>query len=101
MPRGSTAIIITPSVDQEVALVADLLSQRGLRPVLVLLDAATFGGPSGTQSLAEAVTAFGVPVCEVKNGDDLAAALSVDQHALSRPGLVLSHAQFTRRMVRS
>jgi hypothetical protein len=101
MPRGSTAIIVTPSVDQEVALVADLLSQRGLRPVIVLLDAATFGGPSGTRSLADAVTAFGVPVCEVKNGDDLAAALSLELDITVRTGPVLSHAQVTRRMVRS
>jgi uncharacterized protein (DUF58 family) len=98
--RGSTVIIITPSVEQELALVADLLSQRGLRPVIVLLDAATFDGPLGTRSLGDAISGLGVPVCRVKNGDDLAAALSVDLDSLARTGPVLSRFQVTSRLVR-
>jgi uncharacterized protein (DUF58 family) len=101
MPRGSTVVILTPSVEQEVALAADLAAQRGLRPVVVLLDAATFGGRSGTQSLADAITALGVPLCQVKNGDDLSAALSVELGALGRRGPVLSRVHVTGRMVRS
>jgi uncharacterized protein (DUF58 family) len=100
MPRGSTVIIVTASVEQEVALAADLLSQRGLRPVVVLLDAASFGGRSGTRSLEDAITALGVPVCRVKSGDDLAAALSVELGTLARTGPVLSRVQVTGRMVR-
>jgi hypothetical protein len=98
--RGSTVIIVTPSVEQDLALVADLLSQRGLRPVMVLLDAATFGGPSGTRSLGDAISGLGVPVCRVKNGDDLAVALSVDLHTLARTGPVLSQVHVTSRLVR-
>jgi uncharacterized protein (DUF58 family) len=99
--RGSTVIIVTPSANEELALVADLLSRRGLRPVIVLLDAASFGGPGDTKSLADAISGFGVPVCRVKNGDDLAAALSVELDTLARTGPVLSHFQVTSRMVRS
>jgi uncharacterized protein (DUF58 family) len=80
IPRGSTIIMITPSVKREVALAADMLVQRGLRPVVVLLDAASFGGPEGTTDLADAVAALGVPVCVVGKGDDLAASLSFDMN---------------------
>ncbi len=101
MPRGSTVIVVTPSTDDQVALAADLLSQRGLRPVVVLIDAASFGGPSGTAALADALRAVGVPVCRVRNGDDLAMALSLEVDTVSRRGLGLSQAQVAGRMVRS
>jgi len=77
LPRGSTVILITPSVQEEVALAVDVLLRRGLRPVVVLLDAASFGGPSGTADLAAAITALNVPVCQVTNGVDLAMALGM------------------------
>ena len=77
LPRGSTVILITPSIRERVALTVDLLLRRGLRPVVVLLDAASFGGPPGTEALATAVTVLGVPVCQVANGADLGTALSM------------------------
>ncbi len=76
MVRGSTVVLITPSVDKEVALVVDYLSQRGLRPIAVLLNAATFGGRAGSEELAANVHVYGVPVSIVGNGNDLEAALS-------------------------
>lgn len=78
LPRGSTAIVITPSIQEEVALAVDVLVRRGVRPVVVLLEAASFGGPPGTAQLAEAITALGVPVCRVANGEELEKALSHD-----------------------
>ena len=77
LPRGSTVILITPSVQKEVALTVDFLLRRGLRPVIVLLDAASFDGLSGTETLATAITLLGVPVCQVANGADLGIALSM------------------------
>jgi uncharacterized protein (DUF58 family) len=76
--RGSTVILITPSVQREVALAVDILLQRGLRVVVVLLDAASFGGPPGTVELARAIRLQGVPVYRVENGAGLAAALSTE-----------------------
>ena len=78
LPRGSTVILITPSVQRDVALAVDVLLRRGLRPVAVLLDAASFGGAPGTATLAAAVAALDVPVYQVANGDDLSAALSLN-----------------------
>ena len=76
MVRGSTVVLITPSVDREVALVVDYLSQRGLRPVAVLLDAKTFGGRSGCEELAANIRVFGAPVRVVANGSNLETVLS-------------------------
>jgi uncharacterized protein (DUF58 family) len=101
IPRGSTVIVVTPSSGNEVALAVDLLSQRGLRPVVVLIDAASFGGEQGTRRLARAVTTAGVPTFQVGNGDDLATALSVEADSVSRGGPVLSRARVVPRMVRS
>jgi uncharacterized protein (DUF58 family) len=76
LPRGSTVVLITHSVEEEVALTADYLARRGLRPVLVLIDASTFNGPSGTDQLAEMVRFLRIPNRVVHRGDNLAIALS-------------------------
>jgi uncharacterized protein (DUF58 family) len=78
LPRGSTVILITPSTEEDVVTAADFLLRLGLRPVAVLLDAASFGGPPGTDTLARTVAALGVPVCRVANGADLETALSAE-----------------------
>jgi uncharacterized protein (DUF58 family) len=77
LTRGSTVILITPTVREEMALAVDALLQRGLRPVVVLLDAASFGGSPGTADLARAIMAMNVPVCQVANGADLEVTLSI------------------------
>jgi len=76
LQRGSALILITPSVREEVALAVDVLLWRGLRPVVVLLDAASFGGPPGTTALAAAITMLNVPVYQIAKGADLGAVLS-------------------------
>lgn len=78
LPRGSTVICITPSAHEEVYLAVDHLIRLGLRPVVVLIDAVTFGGEQGLQDLAPRLNLLGVPVCHVSNGDDLEKALSDD-----------------------
>ncbi len=76
MVRGSTVVLITPSTSTQVALVVDFLIQRGLRPIVVILDASTFGGNEDTSQLIESVQLLGVPARVVKNGVDLSSALS-------------------------
>jgi uncharacterized protein (DUF58 family) len=86
LPRGSTAILITPSVSNETVLVVDYLSRRGLRPVAVLLDAATFGGEPGTPAVIEQIRLLGLPARRVANGDDLSQALSVELNGTNKNG---------------
>ena len=76
MVRGSTVVLITPSVFREVAFVVDYLIQRGLKPIVILLDAYSFGGSSGTDRLAESIKLLGIPFRIVRNDADLSAALS-------------------------
>jgi uncharacterized protein (DUF58 family) len=78
LPRGSTAILITPSVRNDTVLVADYLSRRGLRPVVVFLDAASFGGEPGTAALIEQIRILGIPTRRIANGDDLGQTLSLE-----------------------
>lgn len=74
MPNGSSALLITPSTDDSILLVTELLQRRGLHPIVILLLAETFGGIAGT--LAEKLALRGVPVCPVQNGANLRDALS-------------------------
>ena len=76
MVRGSTVVLITSSSSREVALIGDFLLQRGLKPIVVLLDALTFGGPPGVEELAQSIKLIGIPYRLVKYDADLSAALS-------------------------
>jgi uncharacterized protein (DUF58 family) len=76
MPFGSSALLITPSVDGNIVLAAELLQRRNLHPIAILLMAETFGGSSGAEALAQKLTARNVPVCRVQNGADLREILS-------------------------
>ena len=76
MVRGSTVVLITPSTFREEALVVDFLMQRGLKPIVVLLDAASFGGAPGTDQLAESIKLLGIPYRIVKKDMEISAALS-------------------------
>lgn len=76
LPRGSTVVIVTPSAAEGVVDIMDILLRRGLRPVAVLLDAATFGGYFSSSHLVSQLKALGVPVLNISYGDELGGALS-------------------------
>jgi uncharacterized protein (DUF58 family) len=77
LPRGSTVVVITPSGSDGVYLTADILRRRGLRPVIVMVDAASFGKPDVSQErLLSTLTALHFTCCQVKDGDDLTEVLS-------------------------
>lgn len=71
LPRGSIAVLITASAQQEISAAADLLIRRDLRPVVVLLAAETFGGYTTVNELVGTLAARRVPVVVVRFGDDL------------------------------
>ena len=76
LPQGSSAILVTPTVRPELLLAVDDLQRRYLHPVVVLLDAETFGGQSGADRLVLSLRERRVPVCLVACNSDLAQALS-------------------------
>ena len=71
-------ILITPSTEREVAVAINHLLRFGHRPVVVLLDAASFDGPQGTAALGMAIAGLGVPVCRVPCDADVGTALSIE-----------------------
>jgi uncharacterized protein (DUF58 family) len=71
LPIGSSVILITPSVKPEVLLAVDDLQRRNLHPMVILLMADSFGGPRGSEKLAQSLMELNVPVCQVVCGEDL------------------------------
>jgi uncharacterized protein (DUF58 family) len=78
MVKGSSVVLITPSTQHEIVIVAEYLLRRGLLPIVVLLDAASFGGPQESDDLVVQIRSMGVPVRLIKNGVALEASLADD-----------------------
>jgi len=55
LPQGSSVILVTPTVRPDILHAVDDLQMRYLRPVVVLLDTETFGGPRGTEALVDSL----------------------------------------------
>jgi uncharacterized protein (DUF58 family) len=97
LPKGSTVILLTPTTADDILLVVDDLQRRGLRPVVVLLSAESFGGGRGAGRIASRLQEARVPLRLVECGADLgetlsglmAPAASQDSTAWQRP--TLSH----------
>ena len=77
LPQGSSVILVTPTVRPDLLHAVDDLQRRFLRPVVVLLDAETFGGARGTEKLISSLRERRVPVVVIKCDSDLSQALSV------------------------
>ena len=77
LPLGSGVILITPSSHPDLLLAVEELHRRNLRPVVILIDSETFGGPGGTEKMVTSLLARNVPVCQVGLGDDLGRQLSL------------------------
>ena len=76
LPQGSTVILVTPTVRTDLLLAVDDLIRRHLRPVVVLLNAETFGGVRGTDTIIVALRERRIPVCVIACDADLTQALS-------------------------
>ncbi len=69
--RGSVAVLITASGDESIAIAADGLAQRRIKPVVILIDPTSFGSATGIETLAGVLKARKIPVAIVHKGDDL------------------------------
>jgi uncharacterized protein (DUF58 family) len=86
--RGSTVIMVTHTVRDEFPYVVEYLLRRGVRPVVVLLDPASFGGVRGNREIAGKVRALSIPVLTVENGVNLELALGQPRLASAPVNLV-------------
>jgi uncharacterized protein (DUF58 family) len=75
LPRGSIVVVITPSSHETVALAADALRLRRMKPVVVLVDGVSFGGENNSDYVMGVLRQRGVPVSVVKKGMDVRQAL--------------------------
>lgn len=77
LPRGTTVVAVTPSLNQRWALMLSDLNRRGLRAIAVLVDPGGFGGMSGgAPGIASLLNMRGIPTYIIRYGDDLADVLS-------------------------
>ena len=76
LPIGSSVILITPSIRPEVLLAVDELQRRNLHPLVILFMVDSFGGPRGSDKLAQSLLELNVPVCQVNCGEDLNKTIS-------------------------
>ncbi len=81
LPRGSTVILITPDLGDSVPLACELVLRRGMRPVVILLDVASFGGGGSIDKVSANLAMMGVPLCKVAYGDDLSSVLTENSNA--------------------
>ncbi len=75
LPRASTVVLITPSTHELLAISVDYLMMRNLRPVVVMLNANSFGGNLGGEEIVQRLSQRGIPMVELARGDDLQLAL--------------------------
>ncbi len=87
LARGSTVIIITPSTNGKILSAMMELIQKGLMPVVILLDQASFGGNNDSADFERRILGQGISVIRVKEGDDLHAVLETT-HTLFKARLV-------------
>ena len=76
LPQGSSVILITPTIRPDLLIAVEDLQRRHLRPVVVLLNAETFGGRSGMDALLLSLRERRVSVCVIACDADLAQAFS-------------------------
>jgi uncharacterized protein (DUF58 family) len=80
--RDTTVVIITPSTDEGLADVLRHLRRRGIRAIVVLIEASTFGPAKSSLTLLAELTASSIPVYLVQCGQPLEEALSQTRQEL-------------------
>lgn len=74
--RGATVIVVTPTTREDWVLHAREVMRRGLRLVTVLVNPASFGGPTSSEGLYALLQANGVLTYWINYGDNLSEVLS-------------------------
>jgi uncharacterized protein (DUF58 family) len=74
--RGTTLLLITSSLDARWIYEAQILSRKGLRPMVVLVDPVSFGGQGDLRAAQTALQLGKVPTLTVGYDQDLSTALA-------------------------
>jgi hypothetical protein len=77
-------ILITPSIDENIFTVVMELVQRGLIPVVIIIDQSSFGGDAQASILEEKLTRQGVMAFVIKAGDHIKPALESPKFILDK-----------------
>lgn len=77
MPRGSTAILISPTPGEDLPRSVAYLDRGGYRPIVIFVDPSSFGGDKGgTEILYSSLDALSAKYFIIRQGDDLVSVLS-------------------------
>ncbi|MBK8025971.1 MAG: DUF58 domain-containing protein [Chloroflexi bacterium] len=74
--RGATLVLITASSDPAWIAEAQLIARKGIRPVCVLLEPQSFGGPAPVDDVRTMLRLANIPTFIIRCGDDLTAVLA-------------------------
>lgn len=77
IPRASTVVLITPSIHSSLDLAIDTLVVRRMKPVLVHVDAHTFGAGFSSEEFLCRMRLRNIPVLSLKNNVSLIESLEV------------------------
>jgi uncharacterized protein (DUF58 family) len=75
LQRGSTVVLITPSPYKDVIVAVDALLYRDMRPVVVLIDPASFTEAYSSKKIYQEILMRRVPITMINYGEDLRYAL--------------------------
>lgn len=75
LARGSTAVLITSSTSQQVIAAVDSLLHRDARPVVILVNAASFGSEDELAPIIDHIQRRHVPAVTISKGEDIQARL--------------------------
>lgn len=80
MPRGCSVVLISSSTNTSLVLAADTLIRRELKPIVVFINPAGFGGEATLdRENVEVLLKWKIPYCEINYGDSLLAVLDSGQ----------------------
>jgi uncharacterized protein (DUF58 family) len=82
LARGTTIILLTPSDDEKLLTVVMELVQRGLLPVVILIDQSSFGGEGDVSVIEKKLKMQGILTFVIRAGDDLKTLLGSSKFIL-------------------
>jgi uncharacterized protein (DUF58 family) len=77
LTRGTTLVIVTSSLDPVWIREAQMLTRRGIRPICVFVDPASFDASRSSDELRALLQLAKIPTTVIRMGDELATALTV------------------------